>query len=333
MNVVITGITGFAGSHLAEYLIRKGHHVRGLGAPQDSLTHLDTLISNGYLQANDVVLADLEDRTAIRRLLNPIPDFLYHLAAQASVPRAWENPRETFRINVLGTLTLLECLRELRPCPKMLYVSSADVYGASADSSIPLTEEFPMHPLNPYSLSKASADSLCQQSFLRHGLPIIRVRPFNHIGPHQSVGFAAADFASQIARGEVNTDYRKIHVGKLDAIRDFTDVRDMVKAYELAIIFGEPGAVYNICSGVGHSLQELLDGLLSLSPIPFKVVQDESLMRPTEISYCVGSNRLFTELTGWSPQIPWSQTLMDILENHRHQVISKTSSNKFTIIN
>jgi len=333
MNVVITGITGFAGSHLAEHLVQKGHHIRGLGAPQDSLTHLDSLISNGYLQASDIMLSDLEDRTAIKHLLNPIPDFLFHLAAQASVPRAWENPRETFRINVLGTLTLLECLRELRPCPKMLYVSSADVYGVSTNSSTPITEEFPMHPLNPYSLSKASADSLCQQAFLRHGLPIIRVRPFNHIGPRQTLGFAAPDFASQIARGEVDSDYRQIRVGRLDGIRDFTDVRDMVKAYELAIIFGEPGAVYNICSGVGHSLQELLDGLLSLSPIPFKVVQDESLMRPTEISYCVGSNQLFTELTGWSPQIPWSQTLMDILENHRYQIALQTSSNKFTIIN
>jgi GDP-4-dehydro-6-deoxy-D-mannose reductase len=328
MNVVITGITGFAGSHLAEYLVRKGHQVRGLGAAQDSLTHLETLISEGYLQVNDIFLADLEDRAAIRHLLNPIPDFLYHLAAQASVPRSWENPRETFRINVLGTLTLLECLRELRPCPRMLYVSSADVYGASADADAVITEEFPMHPLNPYSLSKASADSLCQQTFLRDGLPIIRVRPFNHIGPRQSLGFAAADFANQIARGEIDVDYQQIHVGRLDAVRDFTDVRDMVKAYELAIIFGEPGAVYNICSSVGRSLQELLDGLLALSPIDFEVIQDESLMRPTEIPYCVGSNRLFTELTGWSPQIPWSQTLKDILEDHRQRIAFKTSIDK-----
>jgi len=307
MNIVITGITGFAGSHLTEHLIRKGHRIRGLGAPQDSLSN----------------------QNALERLLDPNPDYIYHLAAQASVPRSWDDPRETFRINVMGTLNLVECLKELHPCPRMLYVSSADVYGASAKSycssnpsepSSLLTEDIPLQPMNPYSLSKAAADNLCYQLSQQDDLPIIRVRAFNHIGPRQGIGFAAADFASQIAMGEMDPDRRTICVGRLDAVRDFTDVRDMVRAYELAIAKGEPGAVYNICSGKGYSLQELLDGLLSLSSVGFEVVQDQALLRPIEIPCFVGSNKLFVDTTGWSTEIPWSQTLTDILEDHRQHL-------------
>ena len=329
MNIVITGITGFAGSHLAEHLIRKGHRIRGLGAPQDSLSNLDALISNGKIKSSDIVLADLEDQNALERLLDPNPDYVYHLAAQASVPRSWDNPRETFRINLMGTLNLLECLKELNPCPKMLYVSSADVYGASAKSCcstnpseppLLLTEDIPLQPMNPYSLSKAAADNLCYQLSQQGDLPIIRVRAFNHIGPRQSKGFAAADFASQIAMGEIDPDRRIIRVGRLDAIRDFTDVRDMVRAYELSITKGEPGAVYNICTGQGHTLQELLDGLLSQSSTDFEIVQDQTLLRPIEIPCFVGSNKLFFKTTGWSPEILWSQTLEDILEDHRRHL-------------
>lgn len=351
MNIIITGITGFAGSHLAEYLLGKGHGVRGLGAPRDSLHNLDSLISSGSLEAKDVLLADLEDRAVLEHLLDPAPDFVYHLAAQASVPRSWENPKETFRINVMGTLTLLSCLRELRPSPRMLYVGSADVYGASDHQNCLIAEDVPVHPLNPYALSKASAESLCQQAFQRDGLPIIRVRAFNHIGPRQGLGFAAADFASQITKGEINADLVgslglharlatptrgcatksgetkpiQIRVGKLDALRDFTDVRDIVKAYELAITQGESGAVYNVCSGIGRTLQELLDGLLALSPISFEVIPDKSLMRPTEIPWCVGSNRLLVDTTGWYPQILWTQTLSDILDDHRHRAKSQAT--------
>jgi GDP-4-dehydro-6-deoxy-D-mannose reductase len=331
MNVVVTGITGFAGSHLAEYLARKGHHIRGLGAPRDPLSNLDRLISDGDLCPDDVILADLEDRSALERLLDPAPDYVYHLAAQAAVPRAWQDPGETFRINVMGTLALMDCLKELDPSPRMLYVGSADEYGASAKSLNKnelgeysrLTEDIPLQPTNPYSLSKAAADRLCQQIFRRDGLPIVRVRAFNHIGPRQRGGFAAADFAHQIVRGEIDRDQRVLKVGNLDAVRDFSDVRDVVRAYELAVIKGDPGAVYNICSGTGRTLQEVLDELLSLSYAEFDVVQDPALMRPTDIPCIVGSNRRIKEATGWSPQIHWSQTLEDILEDHRQRAMSE----------
>jgi GDP-4-dehydro-6-deoxy-D-mannose reductase len=327
MNVVITGITGFAGSHLTEYLVRNRHHVRGLGAPHHNLLNLNPIIASGELNPDDVLLADIEDNNALKRLLHPPPDILYHLAAQASVPYAWKHPKQTFRINVMGTLTLLDCLRELKPCPRTLFVSSADVYGASAND-IPglLGENTPLQPTNPYSLSKAAADGLCQQAFQSDGLPIIRVRPFNHIGPRQAQGFAAADFAHQIARCETTNDTATIQVGRLDAIRDFSDVRDMVRAYQLAVTKGEPGAVYNICSGVGRTLQELLDGLLALSPNEFHIVHDPEKIRPVEIPCFVGSNKLFAETTGWKPQIPWSKTLKDILNDHRQSANRQTGA-------
>ena len=331
MNVVITGITGFAGSHLAEYLARKGYHIRGMGAPRDPLTNLDRLISDGDLCPHDVILGDLEDHSALERLLDPTPDYVYHLAAQASVPRAWENPKETFRINVMGTLTLLECLKEMTPCPRILYVGSADEYGASAKSMGTkgngefrnLTENIPLQPTNPYSLSKASADSLCQQMFQRDGLPVVRVRAFNHIGPRQGGGFAAADFARQIACGEIDRDKRVLKVGNLDAIRDFSDVRDVVRAYELAITKGESGAAYNICSGKGRTLQELLNNLLSLSYTEFDVIRDPALVRPADVPCIIGSNSRIKKTTGWSPEIPWSQTLEDILEDQRQRAMSE----------
>jgi GDP-4-dehydro-6-deoxy-D-mannose reductase len=331
MNVVITGITGFAGSHLAEFLARKGHRIRGLGAHRDPLTNLDRMISDGDLCPDDLILADLEDRSALEQLLDPAPDYVYHLAAQASVPKAWRDPRETFRINVMGTLALLECLKGLNPYPKMLYVGSADEYGASAksnsggeDAEYPrIIEDIPLQPTNPYSLSKAAADSLCHQMFQRDGLPIIRVRAFNHIGPRQGGGFAAADFANQIVRGEIDRNRRVLKVGNLDAVRDFSDVRDVVRAYEAAITKGESGAVYNICSGTGRTLQELLDGLLSLSYTEFNVMQDPALMRPADIPCIVGSSNRIKEATGWSPEISWSQTLEDILEDHRQRTMSE----------
>jgi GDP-4-dehydro-6-deoxy-D-mannose reductase len=333
MNVVITGITGFAGSHLAEYLARKGHRIRGLSAPRDPLTNLDRLISDGDLCPDDVILEDLENLSALELLLDPRPDFVYHLAAQASVPRAWQNPRETFRINVMGTLALMERLKEMSPCPKILYVGSADEYGSSARTIEMdengeyqgLAENTPLQPSNPYSLSKAAADSMCQQIFQRDGMPIIRVRAFNHLGPRQSGGFAAADFARQIVRGEMERKNRILHVGNLDAVRDFLDVRDVVRAYELAITKGEPGAVYNICSGKGRTLQRLLDDLLSLSYANFKVVRDPDLMRPADVPFMVGSNKRFNEATGWSSEIPWTQTLEDILEDYRRRAMSEVN--------
>lgn len=331
MNIVVTGITGFAGSHLAELLTHRGHHVRGLGGPKDPLTHLEGLIEAGELSRTDIVRADLEDRSVLESLLNPAPDCVYHLAAQASVPRSWDNPRETFRINVMGTLSLLDCLRELRPHPKMLYVGSADVYGNSANAVLPgengglIAEDCPLNPMNPYALSKATADNLCRQYFLRDGLPIVRVRAFNHIGPRQGSGFAAADFAKQIAVGEVDSNLRQLHVGNLEAVRDFTDVRDMVRAYELALTHGESGAVYNVCTGIGHTIQELLDGLLSLATCDFEIVPDPALLRPVEIPRFVGSNKLFVDTIGWMPRIPWEQTLSDILDYHRQTI--QTSMN------
>ncbi len=326
MNIVVTGITGFAGSHLAELLSRHGHDVRGLGAPQDPLSHLEGLFDAGKLSRQDIVLADLENRSALESLFDPAPDCVYHLAAQASVPRSWVNPRETFRINVMGTLALLDCLKELNPCPKILHVGSADIYGTSvnnlktADDGGAITEECPLNPMNPYALSKATADSLCQQYFLRDGLPIVRVRAFNHIGPRQGSGFAATDFARQIAVGEVDPTRRRLQVGNLEAVRDFTDVRDMMIAYRLAMTEGEPGAVYNLCSGVGRTIKELLDGLLSLATCQFDVQPDPALLRPVEIPRFVGSNKHFADATGWSPRIPWEQTLSDILDYHRQAI-------------
>jgi GDP-4-dehydro-6-deoxy-D-mannose reductase len=245
---------------------------------------------------------------------------VFHLAAQPFVPQSWADPWDTFETNLRSQLNLFEALLRRGAPARMLVVGSNEEYGLVSPDSLPLRENSPLRPDSPYGVSKVTQDYLGLQYFLSHQLPVVRVRPFNHIGPRQSEKFVAPAFARQIASIEAGLAPPVIKVGNLTAQRDFTDVRDMMRGYRLAIEKGEPGEVYNIGSGTPRSVQQLLDILLGLSAVPIRVEQDPDRMRPSDnpIAYCDASK--FATCTGWQPIIPFAQTLRDVLDDWRQRV-------------
>jgi GDP-4-dehydro-6-deoxy-D-mannose reductase len=265
--------------------------------------------------------ADLTHRDMSVELVEQVkPDYVFHLAAQSNVPLAFKDPEATIMNNVVGQLNLLDALRAKSPDALVLTVGSSEQYGLVRPEDAPIGEDTPFRPNNPYAVSKIAQDALAIQYCLTYGQKIIRVRPFNHIGPGQNENFVAAAFAQQVARIEAGQQEPVIYVGNLEAIRDFTDVRDMVRAYHLAITKGEPGEVYNIGSGTGHTIQWLLDTLISMSNVSVEVKQDPTRMRPSDIPTNVSDNTRFVRQTGWQPQIPLEQTLKDVLDYWRTKV-------------
>jgi GDP-4-dehydro-6-deoxy-D-mannose reductase len=317
MRVLITGITGFVGSHLAEYLIgRSGMEVCGFfrwRSRMDNVRHL--------LPQVRLVETDLKDMTSVLRGLQEIrPDAIFHLAAQSFVPASFHSPAETFTINVLGTLNLLEGLRTLKLDPVVQIAGTGDEYGLVSNGELPVRETNALRPLSPYSVSKVAADYLGFQYHKSYQLPVVRTRAFNHIGPRGGEVFAASSFAKQIAEVELGLRPPVLDVGNLDAKRDFTDVRDIVKGYWLAIQKGVPGEVYNLASGRASAVKELLEILLNCASVKVEVRQDPSRMRPSDVPILVGDATKFRELTGWAPQIPIEQTLRDLLDFWRARV-------------
>ncbi len=314
MRVLITGASGFAGSHLADYLVAQGTPRleiwgcdRGLGTPW------------GYPAGLHHVVVDLRDGEAIRRLIQRVrPDQIYHLAAQASVGESWARPWETLESNLRTQLNLLEAVLAEKLTPRILIAGSMEEYGLVRPEDLPLNEHQPFRPDSPYSVSKIGQDMLGLQYFLSRQLPIIRVRPFNHIGPRQSARFVAPAFASQIAAIEAGSQPPVMKVGNLAARRDFTDVRDMVRAYALALEHGAPGEVYNLGSGRSRSIQELLDTLLGLARCSISVETDPARLRPSDNPDVVCDARKFQALTGWAPQVPFERSLSDLLDYERH---------------
>jgi len=296
MKALITGISGFAGSHLAEFLINKGYEISGTFYDKSTFSNL-----NGWI---------------IEKVR---PDEIYHLAAISFVPTSLMNPKLTFDTNLDGTLNLYQAIIELKIEPKILFVGSADEYGSIKNSDLPIKENCPLRPINPYSISKASADFLSYFYFKNYHFNIVRVRPFNHIGPRQSPEFVCSDFAKQIAKIEKGLKEPIIKVGNLGAKRDFTDVRDMVRAYWLAVQKGEFGEAYNICSGNGVSIKELLGRFLNMSKKKIKVIQDPKRLRPSDVPLLVGDFKKFTKQTDWEPEIPLKKTLEDILNYWREK--------------
>jgi GDP-4-dehydro-6-deoxy-D-mannose reductase len=222
--------------------------------------------------------------------------------------------------NIQGQLNLLQALLDLGATPRMMIVGSNEEYGLVRAEDLPLTEDTPLRPNSPYGVSKVAQDMLGLQYFLSHQLPLIRVRPFNHIGPRQASGFVAPDFALQIAQAEVGERLPRITVGNLKVQRDFTDVRDMVRAYYLAITLGVPGDVYNIGSGQSHSISELLEVLLSYSRVDITVETDPERLRPSDVPVVRCDASKFRGLTGWEPTIPFESSLRDVLDYWRRQV-------------
>lgn len=264
--------------------------------------------------------ADLNDGPAVHELLAAVrPDWILHLAAQASVARAWADPAETLNNNITAQLNLLQSVVTLGLRPRILVISSSDVYGRVQPEDLPLDEETPLRPLNPYAVSKIAQEYLGYQYHLSHGLDVVRMRPFNHIGPGQGTGFAVPDFASQIAAIEAGRQEPLLRVGDLTARRDFTDVRDVVRGYELALRHGQAGAVYNLGSGRAYAVGEILQLLLAKSRVPIRVERDSRRMRPSDVPEVVCDARCFAGLTGWAPQYSLERTLSDVLADWRRR--------------
>jgi GDP-4-dehydro-6-deoxy-D-mannose reductase len=317
MRVLITGINGFVGGHLAEHLLAtEGWELWGL-ARQLSLA-LPAL--RGLVQ---FVSADLRNpEQLISSLESARPDVIFHCAAQSNVPRSFEDPADTLQSNILAQLNLFQAVLRSHQSPLILIITSNEIYGNVRPEELPLDEDTPLRPVNPYAVSKAAQDLLAYQYHVSHRLRTIRMRPFNHIGPRQSEMFVASAFAAQIARIEAGLQEPLLRVGNLTAERDFTDVRDMVRAYELAARHGEVGLAYNVGSGRCVSIRWLLDTLLTFSERDIAVEPDPSRARPADVPRVLSESGRFRQHTGWEPQIPLEQTLYDILEYWRNQVRS-----------
>lgn len=310
----MTGAGGFVGNHLLPLLLQNtgwalwGNSYSAPHAPGDE----------GRVRW---VQCDLTDAAQTAATIAEVrPDFVFHLAAQSNVPAAFKAPAATFMTNVVGQLNLLNALRDTSPQARILIACSSEEYGMVRPEDVPIDEDTPFRPNNPYAVSKIAQDALAVQHFLSWGQDTVRVRPFNHTGPGQSEHFVASAFAKQLAQIEAGKQEPVIYVGNLEAVRDFTDVRDMVRAYLLAVQHCEAGEVYNIGSGVGHNMQWLLDTLLSRSAVQVEVKQDPARMRPSDIPVQVCDASRFFKATGWQPQIPLEQTLADILDYWRGRV-------------
>lgn len=316
MRALITGLNGFAGGHLAEHLLGCGWQVSGIGLSGE--VRLPSI--EGRVQP---FAADLLDAAATGAALDAAaPDVIFHLAAQSHVPTAFDDPEATISNNLLAQLRLLEVVRARGGDPVVVVACTGEEYGAVRPSDLPVNEATPLRPNNPYALSKVAQDMLALQYFLSYGIRTIRLRLFNHIGPRQSDSFVVPAFAHQIARIEAGKQEPVVRVGNLDARRDFTDVRDVVRAYELAALHGEAGEVYNIGSGHPVAIRELLDMLLELSRVEIAVEPDPERMRPSDVPVIACDASHFHARTGWTPAIPLRQSLTDILDDWRKRVMS-----------
>lgn len=313
MSILITGADGFVGLYMVEFLLKKGIKVYGTtwsGINKKALQELDNQVH--------LIECDIRNSTAVDDLIQKSsPDRIIHLAAQTFVPVSWKNPAETIMINMIGTYNLLGAVERFKKEARVLVICAANQYGHVAPDEIPIKETTPFRPDNPYAVSKIGVDMIAYQYFISHKLDTIRIRPFSHTGPKQDTRFVCSDFAKQIAEIEKGKKEPVMYVGNLEAVRDFLDVRDVVKGYWLALEKGVSGEVYNICSGIGFSIQEILDQLLEQSQVNIEIRRDPNRMRPSDVPIIVGDNSKFRQATGWTPQIPMDQTLRDILDYWR----------------
>jgi len=318
MRVLITGITGFAGSHLAEYILANHPDAKVFGiirwrSRMDNIAQVQDKVR--------LIEADLKDMVSLRAALaESKPDRIFHLAAQSFVPTSWTCPAETFAINAIGEINLFETVRALDLTPKIQVAGSSEEYGQVFSNEIPMKETNPLRPLSPYAVSKIAQDMLAFQYYKSYGLRTVRTRGFNHTGPRRGDVFVTSSFAKQIAEIEKKKRPPVIYVGNLEAKRDFTDVRDMVRAYWMAAERGIEGEVYNIGRGQAFSMQEVLDLLMSLSRAKMEVKVDPARLRPSDVPVLLADATKFISLTGWQPMIPFKQTILDLLNYWRERV-------------
>jgi len=315
LKALITGISGFVGSYLAEYLLDETDcEVAGTAfGPTGNIDHI-----REHLQVYPAELSQLE---VVSFILGEVrPDLIFHLAAQPLTSLSRKDPWHTLELNIRMQLNILEAVHRLKLSSRVLVVGSSEVYGMVHPDELPVSEDNPLRPMNPYGVSKVAQDMLGLQYYLSYGIQAIRVRPFNHIGPRQRLGFVAPDFAQQVAEAEAGRRDSVIRVGSLGVSRDFSDVRDVVRAYYLAITRGEAGEVYNIGSGQARSIRSLLEGLLNLSEIPLTYEEEPALVRPGDVQSVRADCSKFHARTGWQPQISFEQSLEDILNYWRASV-------------
>jgi GDP-4-dehydro-6-deoxy-D-mannose reductase len=307
---LITGAGGFAGSYLTEECVRRGWSVHGTTRLQEG--------ARAAPQGVTLHPIELTDAAAVHALMGQVrPEQVYHLAAQPSVQKAWQDPMNTLTNNIGAQLQVLTAVREVCPSARVLVVSSSEIYGRIDATRDAVDESTPYGPLDPYSVSKVTQEMLALQHHLAFDLHIVRVRPFNHMGPRQSTGFVAPDFARQIALIEAGASEPVIRVGNLEAVRDISDVRDVVHAYALALSHGESGAVYNVASGRGISVSDLLQAFLALATVTISVEVDPERLRPIDRPRIVGDATRLRRATGWAPSIPFEQTVHDTLDYWR----------------
>ena len=317
-KILITGVTGFVGIHLLEQLINaQDADLYGTYHSESSLENI-----NGHKEKINLTKLDLQSEENVNKLIEVVkPDIIYHLAASTSAAESFKSPKETVINNIASEINLLEAIKNNNLLTtKILIVSSAEVYGNVKKEDLPIDEDTPFNPTNPYAVSKLAQDFLGRQYFLAYNINIIRVRPFNHIGPGQSDNFVVSSFAKKIVEIEKGKRESVLPVGNLEARRDFTDVRDMVKAYILLMEKGILGEVYNIGLGKSFKIADILDQLISISGIKVKIESDKSLFRPIDNPDFVCNYSKLKSITGWVPEISIEKTLVDVINYWRGKI-------------
>ncbi|MCT2195575.1 GDP-mannose 4,6-dehydratase [Paenibacillus sp. p3-SID1389] len=315
-TALITGVNGFAGRHLARLLKSKNYKVFGTTRASDII--MPTNMIDG------LVVTHLDNKDNWVRVINEVkPDVIFHLASQSNVKVAWEQPSLAFLSNTMTALYLFEAVKHVSKNIRIVSIGSSEEYGFYNEMEFPIKEESYPHPSNPYGVSKHSVALLARQFYEAFDMDIIHVRPFNHIGPGQKRGFVVPDFAYQVAMIEKGIQKPVISVGNLSSKRDFTDVRDIVKGYELIASKGLKGQTYNICSGKPVVISDLLEILISLSSKQITIEVDPGKLRPIDIPIYYGSNKKIIEHTSWARSIELTQSLEDVLEEIRKEAWSE----------
>jgi GDP-4-dehydro-6-deoxy-D-mannose reductase len=291
VRALVTGARGFVGAWLTAHLVESG----------DEVVAIDHEV-------------EITDGDAVRgAVVEAAPDVVYHLAALTNVGRSWTDPSEVFRVNAMGTLWVLEAARACPHPPRVLVTSSAEVYGAVPQELLPVTEDAPLAPVTPYAASKVASEYLGVQAYLAHGLQVLRMRPFNHVGPGQTSAFVVSALAERIVEAR-RSGAESIVVGNLTARRDLTDVRDVVRAYRLLAERGEAGEVYNVCSGRDIAIADVALQLQSLAGVDLRFDLDPALSRPVDVPVVRGDYAKLHAATGWEPRLSLERTLLDVLE-------------------